>query len=466
MSEVRNVRWPNRKYLINIFLFLLSVLIILAIWPPEKSDTWSELIGSILIISSCYLMLFLFLSHFRSEILEVTRKTFFIIIIILFFNMLTRIVLSFADPKFLYIIPFALIPIVICTFYDARLALFILLITLMLVGFIIPGPFEFVFICFISGVATIFSLSNIYGRNRLLLSFLVVVISYSIIHFAISMINNTGIPGINWDDYTLFLGNGLLTLLSYPLILLFEKKFYFLSDTTLLELSNINHPLLRKFADEAPGSFQHSLQVANLAEEAARVTGCNLLLVRAGSLYHDVGKIINPEFFIENQNIEFSPHKGMDPVESSKIIINHVNEGVLLASKYKLPVQIIDFIRTHHGTTKAYFFYLKYLETKESSADMGKIFSYPGPKPFTKEMAIVMMADAVEASSRSLDKYNENSISELIEKIFSLQEKDNQFSETPLTFRDLSEIKNIFRKRLLNIHHVRRAYPERYITEG
>ena len=429
-------------------------------------NTFPELTGAILIISACYLMLYLFLSHFRAEILEVTRKTLFIILIILVFLILTRIVISIPDPRLLYLIPFGIIPIVICTFYDARLALFILLITLMVAGFIVPDSFGFVFMNFISGVAAIFSMTNIYRRARLVFSSLAVVASYSIIRFAVTIMNGVSMSDIEIYDYELFLGNGILILLSYPVIFLFERNFYFLSDTTLLELSNLNNPLLRRFSEKAPGSFQHSLQVANLAEEAARVVGANSMLVRAGSLYHDVGKIINSAYFIENQDTEINPHLNMNPVDSSGIIINHVNEGVLLARKYKLPVQIIDFIRTHHGTTKAYFFYMKYLEKAESVSDMEKIFVYPGPKPFSKEMAIVMMADAVEAASRTIDKYNETSVGELVEKITGLQEQDDQFSEAPLTFRDLSEIKDIFKKRILNIHHIRTVYPERDIRKG
>jgi putative nucleotidyltransferase with HDIG domain len=461
MPEIRKLRGYSRKHIINFIFFLASIIIVSAVWPSVRRDTWEELLGTILIVSSCYLMLYLFLAHFRADILEVTRKTLFIIIIILFFIVVTRIVISFADPEILFLIPFAIIPIVICTFYDARLGLFILMITLMLAGFIVPGSFEFVFISFISGVAAIFSLTNIYRRSKLYLSSAAAVLTYSVVHFAITIMEGAGVAAIKLYDYELFLGNGVLIFLSYPLIFLFEKNFYFLSDTTLLELSNLNNTLLRRFSEEAPGSFQHCLQVANLAEEAARVAGANSLLARTGSLYHDIGKIINSKFFIENQNIDFSPHFKMDPVESSSIIINHVNEGVNLARKYKLPVQIIDFIRTHHGTTKAYFFYMKYLETEPSTAETKKMFAYPGPKPFTKEQAIVMMADAVEASSRTLEKFNESTLGELVERIIGAQEQDEQFSDAPLTFRDLSEIKSIFRKRLLNIHHIRTVYPER-----
>jgi hypothetical protein len=266
-----------------------------------------------------------------------------------------------------------------------------------------------------------------------------------------------------WSDFYLFAANGLLVLISYPIIFIFEVKFLFLSDTTLLELADTNQPLLRKLADEAPGSFQHSLQVANLAEEAARITGANLLLVRTGALYHDIGKIANPGFYIENQTDGLSPHDLLNPEESARIIINHVRNGVTLAKNFKVPVQIIDFIRTHHGTTIAFYFFKKYTEMNPWDTSKEKDFTYPGPKPFSKETALVMMADAVEASSHSMISYSEESINELVERIVYLQEQDGQFSDIPLTFKDISDIKNAFKKRLLNIYHLRIAYPERNI---
>jgi hypothetical protein len=266
-----------------------------------------------------------------------------------------------------------------------------------------------------------------------------------------------------WSDFYLFAGNGILVLISYPIIFIFEVKFLFLSDTTLLELADTNQPILRKLADEAPGSFQHSLQVANLAEEAARITGANLLLVRAGALYHDIGKIANPNFYIENLSDGVSPHDSINPEESARIIINHVRNGVTLAKNFKLPVQIIDFIRTHHGTTIAYYFFKRYTEINPWDTSKEKDFTYPGPKPFSKETALVMMADAVEASSCSMLGYSEESINELVERIVYLQQQDGQFSDIPLTFKDISDIKNAFKKRLLNIYHLRIAYPDRNI---
>ena len=270
----------------------------------------------------------------------------------------------------------------------------------------------------------IFSLTNIYRRAKLFTTALMVFLTYSVVYFGIGIMQEGSIANMNWKNYTLFAGNGVLLLLSYPLIFVFEKAFRFLSDATLFELSDTNQPLLRKLAEEAPGSFQHSLQVANLAAEAARELGANHLLARAGALYHDIGKTVNSEYFIENQAEGFSPHDKLDPVKSSKIIIGHVKEGIEMAKKYKLPSPIIDFIQTHHGTTVAYYFYKKYLDQNPSNTNMEGKFSYSGPKPNTKETAIVMMADAVEASSRSIKSYSEENISEMVERIIYLQEQD------------------------------------------
>jgi cyclic-di-AMP phosphodiesterase PgpH len=461
MSEIKDVWKPSRKFFLNIIYFILSIIIVLVIWPHKSGDNWLKILGILILVSSSYLILYLFLSHFRSEVLLVTRKTLFIILIILSFVLLTRFVIAYADQNLVFLIPFVIIPVVIRTFYDARLALFILLITIMLSGFMVADTLTFIFMSFISGMVAIFTLTNIYRRAKFFYTSLMAVISYSVLYIGLNLMHDGGFVNIKLSGFLLFTGNGLLVLISYPVISIFEKKFLFLSDTTLLELADINQPLLRKLAEEAPGSFQHSLQVANLAEEAARITGANLLLVRTGALYHDIGKIANPKYYIENQIDGISPHDNLNPEESAKVIINHIKNGVILAKNFKLPVQIIDFIRTHHGTTVAYYFFKKYTDLHPWDTSKEKEFSYPGPKPFSKETAVIMMADAVEASSRSLIKHTEESISELVERIVYMQEQDGQFSDIPITFKDISDIKSAFKKRLSNIYHVRIAYPER-----
>lgn len=461
MSDLQNIWKPNRKHLLNLLYFILSIVIVVAIWPAEPYEGWLNIAGITILVASCYLVLYLFLYHFRAEVLLVTRKTLFIIMIILSFVALTRLIILYAGADFLFLIPFVIIPVVIRTFFDARLALFILLITIMLAGFMVPVPDMIIFISFISGMVAIFTLTNIYRRAKLILTSLFVVISYSVLYVGLNLMHDGNFENVKWTNFYLFAGNGLLVLFSYPVMFVFEKRFFFLSDTTLLELADTNQPLLRKLADEAPGSFQHSLQVANLAEEAARIIGANTLLVRTGALYHDIGKIANPKYYIENQADGISPHESLNPEDSAKVIINHVKNGVILAKNFKLPVQIIDFIRTHHGTTVAYYFFKKYTEIHPWDTNKKNIFSYPGPRPFSKETALIMMADAVEASSRTIMKHTEESISELVERILYLQEQDGQFSDIPLTFKDISDIKDAFKKRLSNIYHLRIVYPGR-----
>jgi putative nucleotidyltransferase with HDIG domain len=425
-----------------------------------KTDKWLILLGKLILISACYVGLYLFLYNFRFDVLSSTHKTLFIMLIILLFIVISRLVINIPG-EIIFLIPFAIIPIVVRTFYDTRLALFVFLVSIMLAGFFVPNSFEFVFVSYIVGVIVINSLTNVYRRAKLFFAALMVFLTYSVVYFGIGLMQEGSLQDINWRNYLWFAGNGVFLLLSYPLVFVFEKTFRFLSDATLFELADTNQPLLRKLADEAPGSFQHSLQVANLAEEAAREIGANTLLARTGALYHDIGKISKAEFFIENHSEGFSPHDELDPLKSSTIIIDHVRHGVDLAKRYKLPSLIIDFIQTHHGTSVAYYFYKKYLDKNPKGTDMEKSFAYSGPKPNSKETAIVMMADAVEAASRTLANYSEENIRELVERIIYIQEQDGQFSETPLTFKDISDIKSVFVKRLLNIYHARIAYPER-----
>ncbi|HOP59030.1 MAG TPA: HDIG domain-containing protein, partial [Bacteroidales bacterium] len=339
---------------------------------------------------------------------------------------------------------------------------FTLLMTLLLAGFLVEDPFRFVILNFFTGMVAIYTLTNNFRKSRLFFTSLMVIVSYYILCLGLTIMDNGSLKDLVLSDFILFTINGFLVLITFPLIIFFEQKFLLISDTTLLMLADPNQPLLRKLATEAPGSYQHSLQVANLAEEAARAIGANMHLVRTGALYHDIGKIADSAFFIENQREGASPHDNLDPKESARVIINHVKHGVVLAKNYKIPVQVIDFIRTHHGTTVAYYFYKKYVDLHPEEKNNQKAFTYPGPKPFSKETAVVMMADAVEASSRTLDKYTEEGISEVVERVMYLQEQDGQYSDAPLTYKDISDIKSVFKRRLSNIYHVRIAYPDRF----
>lgn len=422
-------------------------------------NSWLLIFGQVLLVSASFLVLFLFLYNFRREVLDSYGKTIFIVLLILAFIILTRVTMLMPELS-VYLIPFAIIPVVIRTFYDPRLALFILLVAIMIAGFLVPNSFEFVFLNFISGVVVIFTLTNTYRRGKLFLSASMVFLAFSIVYFGIGIIQEGDVKRIDWLNFAWFAGNSALILLSYPLIFIFEKTFGFLSDATLFELSDTNQPLLRRLAEEAPGSFQHSMQVANLAEDVARMVGANPLLVRAGALYHDIGKVNNSEYFTENQVDGFNPHDYIEPEESARIIINHISMGVELARKAGLPEQIIDFIRTHQGTTKAYYFYRKYKDKSPKEEIDPSIFSYPGPKPFSKETALLMMSDAVEASSRSLKEYSEESIRNLVETIIDYQMQEDQFTEAPISFRDITFAKDVLVKRLSTIYHARIAYPK------
>jgi hypothetical protein len=417
------------------------------------------LFGQIIFVFAAIFVLYLFLYHFRIEILQNNLKTAFILLLVILMFMVSSLTIRIR-PEAVYLIPFAILAIMIRSFYDARLALFIHIITVLLVGFFAPNSFEFVFLNFIAGIVAIFSLTSLNRRGKLFLSAALVIISYGFVYMGLAITQEGNIRNIEWMNFAYFGINGAMVLASYPLIYIFEKSFGFLSDVTLMELSDTNQPLLRQLSEKAPGTFQHSLQVANLAETAVYQIGGNSLLVRTGALYHDIGKMENPIYFIENQSPDFNPHEQIDSEESAKIIIGHVKKGVEVASKYKLPAPIVDFIRTHHGTSKVQYFYKKYLQNSPDEEIDDSQFTYPGPKPFSKEMAVLMMADSVEAASRSYSNLNEKIINNLVDNIIDSQLQDGQFENVDVTFRDITIIKGIFKKKLQNFYHARIKYPK------
>ncbi|NOZ45680.1 MAG: HDIG domain-containing protein [Chlorobi bacterium] len=422
------------------------------------------LTGQLLFVAVSILVLFLFLYNFRREILQDSLKTTFIIVLFLI-TILAAILGLKINTLSLYLIPFAILPIIIRTFYDARLALFIHMVAILIIGFLAPNGFEFVFIQFITGIVAIFTLINIHRRGQLFLAAGLVFLSYVAVYFGMAIMHEGDIYKIEYTKFALFAGNSLLLLSSYPMIWLFEKLFGFLSDVTLMELSDTNQPLLRELAEKAPGTFQHCMQVAGLAEEATRKIGGNPMLIRTGALYHDIGKMHNPEYFIENQGHGKNPHDAIEFDESAKIIIGHVEKGIEKAKRKNLPAPIIDFIRTHHGTTKVQFFYRSFINKfPEKDVDIEK-FTYPGPTPFSKETAVLMMADSVEAASRSLKELTEENLDNLVDKIIEYQIRENQMAEADLTFKDVSDVKRIFKAKLKNIYHARIEYPEEKVKE-
>lgn len=416
------------------------------------------LLGQILIVTLCLALLIVFLAFFRNDIFLDNTKIIFILLLIILQVLMTR--LSINTQSFsIYLLPFCILPIIIRAFYDTRIALFVHLITVLIISFMAPSRFEFAFIQLVTGMMAIFSIVNMHNRSQIFISAALIFLTYSLAFIGITIIQEGGIDVMTWHDFAWFGISAMLTLFSYPLIFVFEKIFGFISDVSLLELSDTNGKLLRELASRAPGTFQHSLQVANLAEEAIYSIGGNALLVRTGALYHDIGKMEMPMYFIENQANGINPHEDLNYDESAAIIIGHVIKGIEIAKKNNLPEQIIDFIRTHHGTTITAYFYRSFQNAfPDEQIDIEK-FRYPGPIPFSKETAVLMMADSVEAASRSLKKYDVDSIDSIVDLIVNTQIEQNQFMNSDITFKDIYILKKIFKKKLMNVYHLRVEYP-------
>ena len=423
----------------------------------EQNSLWIIFGYSILIVLT-FTLLLLFLYAYRFGIYEDNRKLTFI-----FFNILIVIVAVTAiinyDTSYVFAVPICILPLIIKAFFDARLGLFTHVLTILLLGFIVPNSFEFVFLQITAGVITIQSVEQLYRRANLFISVGQIVLVYIIGYIAFTSIQEGSLLKLNLTPIALFMLNGLLMLFVQPLIYIYERIFGLVSDVSLLELSDTNSILLKKLSDKAPGTFNHSLQVANLAEAAAYEIGANTLLVRVGALYHDIGKLKSPSYFSENQTASVSPHDELSPLKSAKIIIDHVLEGITIAEKYKIPDRIIDFIRTHHGTSLVYYFYKKQQEITPEDIDVEK-FKYPGPKPFSKETAILMMADSVEAASKSLKSPSLNDLKFFIDKIIDGKMSEKQFNSSDITFSEIEIVKKVLYKKLINVYQLRIEYPE------
>ncbi len=414
--------------------------------------------GQFLLITLVFLALFWFIYYFRKDILISRRQTLFTLGLIVVMVGLTMAAAT-NDAVSVYVIPFVVVPIFLKTFFDIRYALFVHMITLLLAGFWVPNSYQFVLMNFLAGLVGLFSMRSYYKRGILFYTATFIFATYAVIYILLSVMQEGDLSQINWVNVLWLAGNGLLVLTIYPLVFFFERIFGFLSDATLFELSDTNQPLLRKLAAKTPGTFQHSMQVASLAEEAILKVGGNSLLVRAGAMYHDIGKMETPEYFIENQRDGINPHNNLDFRASARIIIDHVIKGEEIGKKYKLPGPIIDFIRTHHGTSTVQYFYRSFLNSNPEEVNVAE-FTYPGPKPYSKETSVLMIADSVEAASRTLKQYSPESIHELVEGIVEHQTREGQFSDTDLTYGDVTAVKEIFKNRLQNIYHTRIEYPK------
>ncbi|WP_299061729.1 HDIG domain-containing metalloprotein [uncultured Polaribacter sp.] len=471
-NETKNISYTKGKVSAGELIILKGDLvegkklaILNSLKNESESNVWTEsnynwiIFGYTILVALALLMLLLFLQRNRIEIFNNNNKVTFI-----FFNVFSMIFIQTLVIKYnsdyLYVVPLSVLPIILKAFFDARLGLFTHVLTVLLLGYVVPNSFEFIYLHIIAGIVTILSVSELYKRANLFISVAQITGIYMITYFAFSIIKEGNASQINLDYFMLFAVNGLLSFLAIILIYIYEKVFGLVSDVTLLELSNTNSKLLRELNEKAPGTFQHSMQVANLAEAAANEIGANSMLVRTGALYHDVGKMANPMYFIENQTTGVNPHHELSPRDSAKIITDHVIKGVEIAKKYNLPDRIIDFIRTHHGTSTTYYFLMKERELNPDSEVDVKKFQYQGPNPFSKETAILMMCDAAEAASKSLKTPTAQSISDLIDKIIEKQMSDNQFLNSDITFKEIEIIKKVIKKKLLNIYHLRVEYPE------
>ena len=428
-----------------------------------ESQTWGNhyylrIVSYSALVLCILLSLLFFLHRERPQIFDNDKYLVFIL-----FNMLLLIFcVTFAmqyGNDYVYLVPLSVIPIVLKTFFDAQVALFTHIVTLLLLGFIVPNSFEFLFLQIIAGIISILNIRNVYRRGNLFLTIAKITLVYMITYVAFSILHEGDIRELNWRYFVLFLLNGTLSLLTLFLIWLYEKLFGMVSDIRLLELSNTSSPLLQQLNEKASGTFQHSIQVANLSEAAAKEINANALLVRTAALYHDIGKMENPLYFTENQNnISNNPHDNISALQSAQIIIEHVSKGVKLAQKHKLPKCIIDFIATHHGTTCVYYFLKQHeasgIPFKESD------FRYKGPVPFSKETAILMVCDAVEAACKSLEKPDRAAIENLIDSIFQGKIKDLQFENAPITFKELMRIREVLKQKIKDIYHVRIQYPK------
>ena len=425
----------------------------------DEKQSWLSFAGMVLLCCILTGMMYMYLFFFRRKWLEQSRNVIFMCLLMAMIFVCAALVVRFTDIS-VYIVPFAIVPMMLRVFYDSRTAFFFHLITCLLTTMLLPTAFTFVMIQVAVGLVTVVSLKDVSVRAQLVTTSAYIFLAQTVVYTACMLATTGVVRGIDWQIYIYFFANTLLLLLVYGLIYIAERGFGFTSALTLVELTNVNSGLLLEFAQRAPGSFQHSLQVSNLATEAAKRINANVLLVRVGALYHDIGKMSNPEYFTENQSDGVNPLDSMSEQEAARVIIGHVSEGMRLAAKRHLPSVITNFIACHHGTSKVRYFYNKYVNAHPEEEVDVTLFMYPGPKPQTKETGLLMMADAVEARSRSLTNVTDESLKQMVEQMVSAQIADGLLSETPLSLKDIEVVKQVFTDCLATMYHHRIAYPE------
>ncbi len=423
----------------------------------SSDESLRVLLSQIFLVALVFMLMGLYGNKLHKKVFSQLKNIVLLLTLMLMIVIPSYILVKFV-PGLVYMMPVCLLAIMVGSFFNLRLAFSTQVFAVMLISLVVPNPFQFIFMQLVATVVTVFGMSNTRTHHRFIQAALFVFVGYLLVYLAFTFLSTSE---IDWSVVLLLLLNALFTLLAQPLILMFERIFGVTTSLSLMELSNTNTPLLRELAATAPGTFQHSIQVANLCEEVLFEIGGDTQLARTGALYHDIGKIKNPMYFTENQHGAYSPHNDLSNIESAEIIISHVTDGIEMAHKAHVPERIIDFIRTHHGTRRTDYFYINEQKAHPDEEIDPTPFTYHGPAPFSRETAVLMMADSIEAASHSLKDPDEKKISDLVDNIINKQMEAGQFLNTDLTLHDIETCRKVLKKKLMNIYHVRIAYPEK-----
>ncbi len=423
----------------------------------SSDESLRVLLSQLFLVALIFSLMGLYGNKLHAKIFAQMRNIILLLTLMLMVVIPSFVIVKFA-PGLIYMMPVCLLAIMVGSFFNLRLAFSTQVFAVMLISLAVPNPFQFMFMQLVATVVTVFGMSNTRTHHRFIQAALLVFFGYLLVYLAFTFLTTSE---VNWTVVLLLFLNGLFTMLAQPLIMLFERIFGLTTSLSLMDLSNTNSPLLRELAATAPGTFQHSIQVANLCEEVLYEIGGDTVLARTGALYHDIGKINNPMYFTENQHGAYSPHNDLSNTESAEIIISHVTDGIELAHKNHVPERIIDFIRTHHGTRRTEYFYINEKKAHPDEEVDPTPFTYHGPAPFSRETAVLMMADSIEAASHSLKDPDEKKINDLVDNIINQQMEAGQFLNTDLTMRDIETCRKVLKKKLMNIYHVRIAYPEK-----
>ena len=424
----------------------------------EHYSVWGQMGGQLLLAMIAFVALYMFLKNTRHPILDDNRKVLFVLMLMVLMSAVVALVVR-TNAEWVLLVPLCIIPILMRVFFDMRVALYIHLTMVIILANLVPNSFEFIFYQLVTGMMSIIAVRDLERRSQFFILALVIFLSYSFIYTSGVLSQDTNLLSLSGEKYLMFFLNAILTLMAYPLIYLFERLFGMTTNLTLLELSSTNTEALRELSRRAPGTFQHSMQVANLVEDLMNEIGGDALLAKVGALYHDIGKTMNPLYFTENQNSGFNPHDELDYVESAQIITSHVTDGLQLAQKYHLPAEVQDFIRTHHGTTYTGYFYAKERERRGDGAFDANLFRYPGPRPYSRETAAVMIVDTVEAACRSLKQHTKEQTDKLIDTLIDAKIQGGQLDNCPLSYGDVTKIREFLKVKMMSIYHVRVEYP-------